>query len=213
MKLKLSIFLFVVSNIFFGQEKQILKNIKIVYSHSLMKDVFLNDYTLIIKDSIAQYNSNREKQKKEINGNTFEIGADIFINNLNLNTNLYKEQRKLESSTLVNSEWFNETKWEITNETKFISGYKAIKATTESYELKKDNPYYQGKAIVWFTMEIPISAGPARYGGLPGLILEIEYEKGNSKYRLKSIVLDTSESLKDINDGKKIIKSDILYWR
>ena len=62
-------------------------------------------------------------------------------------------------------------------------------------------------------MEIPISAGPARYGGLPGLILEIEYEKGNSKYRLKSIVLDTSESLKDINDGKKIIKSDILYWR
>lgn len=196
-----------------GQEKQIPKNIKVVYTHSLMKDVFLNDYTLFIKDSIAQFNSNREKQKKEQNNTTFEINLDKYINNYNLNSSIYNEQRKLESGTLVNSEWINETKWEITNETKLISGYKTIKATTDSYELKKDNPYYQGKAIVWFTMDIPISAGPARYGGLPGLILEVEYEKGNSKYKLKNIELENTESLKDIKDGKKVAKSDILNWR
>jgi GLPGLI family protein len=32
--------------------------------------------------------------------------------------------------------------------------------------------------IAWFALDIPVSAGPDRYTGLPGLILEININKG-----------------------------------
>ncbi len=56
--------------------------------------------------------------------------------------------------------------WDICYEdTLLISGYTAFKATCIK----------NGKALkVWFTPDIPISDGPGRYSGLPGLILILE---------------------------------------
>jgi len=60
-----------------------------------------------------------------------------------------------------NLEIFN---WKIHAETKKIEGYKVQKATTS----------FAGRDYVaWFTPEIPISDGPYKFNGLPGLILEI----------------------------------------
>lgn len=56
--------------------------------------------------------------------------------------------------------------WEIHEEYRQIGQYKAQKATTEH-----PDPNY-GTATAWFTTEIPISGGPDRLWGLPGLILE-----------------------------------------
>ncbi|MDR0824243.1 MAG: GLPGLI family protein [Prevotella sp.] len=53
--------------------------------------------------------------------------------------------------------------WKLQDEKKEIIGYKCQKATT----------LFRGRAwIVWFTNEIPISDGPWKLWGLPGLILE-----------------------------------------
>lgn len=55
-------------------------------------------------------------------------------------------------------------KWNILEATKLISNYKVQKATTT----------YAGRDyIAWFTTEIPITDGPFKFNGLPGLILEI----------------------------------------
>lgn len=53
--------------------------------------------------------------------------------------------------------------WKITNETKQIQNFTCYKATTA----------FRGNTFeAWFTPDIPINAGPWKWYGLPGLILE-----------------------------------------
>lgn len=54
--------------------------------------------------------------------------------------------------------------WEITNETKVISGYNCKKAISKAFD---------GYFVAWFTEDIPVNAGPEKFDGLPGLILYI----------------------------------------
>ncbi|MGO1595001.1 MAG: GLPGLI family protein [Sphingobacterium sp.] len=55
-------------------------------------------------------------------------------------------------------------KWEIFEETKTIAGMSCQKASVN----------YGGRNwIAWFTTDIPISDGPYKFGGLPGLIIEM----------------------------------------
>jgi len=59
---------------------------------------------------------------------------------------------------------YEKPEWEILSDTMTILGYNAQKATTS----------FRGRDYVaWFTMEIPISNGPWKFTGLPGLILNI----------------------------------------
>ena len=56
-------------------------------------------------------------------------------------------------------------KWQIQSETKKILNYTCQKALGE----------FRGrKYIAWFTSDIPLSDGPWKFGGLPGLILEVQ---------------------------------------
>lgn len=64
--------------------------------------------------------------------------------------------------------------WKIWPDTKNIGGFKAQKATSELGGRK-----WTG----WFTDEIQIQDGPYKFSGLPGLILEVEDEKGDHVFR------------------------------
>lgn len=62
------------------------------------------------------------------------------------------------------TEELDQFKWEILAETKSIKDFKVQKAKTS----------FRGRNyIAWFTPEVPISEGPYKFNGLPGLILEI----------------------------------------
>jgi len=54
--------------------------------------------------------------------------------------------------------------WEILPDTKSILGYNCQKATTT---------FRCRDYVAWFTMDIPISNGPWKFAGLPGLILNV----------------------------------------
>lgn len=72
--------------------------------------------------------------------------------------------------------------WEIHDEYKTIGDQRVQKATAP-----RDDDY-EGMTA-WFTTEIPISAGPYRTWGLPGLILELKFNYDfRCTYRLQSIV-------------------------
>src|SRR5690606_17295445 len=68
--------------------------------------------------------------------------------------------------------------WEITNEIKKIKQYTCYKATTS---------FRGNKFVVWFTPEIPINAGPWKWHGLPGLILEAADTDNSEIYILEKI--------------------------
>ncbi len=74
----------------------------------------------------------------------------------------YKESKKI-------------IKWKIISDTLTINGFKCQKATT-SYSGRK----YQA----WFTNEIPISDGPYKFSGLPGLIVKISDSKNHYVFEL-----------------------------
>lgn len=213
MKKLIVIFLILITSISYSQNKQ--KNnvqiINVVYSYETLKGLFINDVELLINKNTAQFFVNiKGGEKKEYRVGQVEQMARYHITNYDLNTNIFSEQRKL-NGKLFTAEWKNDFVWEITNETKEIGGYKVTKAITDSYEIKKGDDFHFGKASAWFTPDIPVSAGPGRYAGLPGLILEIEYERGGTKYKFKSIDFKSNKPLKSIEAGTKTTKDKILY--
>lgn len=67
------------------------------------------------------------------------------------------------------TEPYSEMTWTIGENTKNILGYDCTEATTD----------YHGRTwTAWFTPDIPISDGPWKFHGLPGLILEVSEPSG-----------------------------------
>ena len=62
--------------------------------------------------------------------------------------------------------------WKIGNQIKDVAGYICMKAETE-------DPVKKQKITAWFAQDIPVSAGPERVNGLPGLILELNVNDGD----------------------------------
>ena len=66
--------------------------------------------------------------------------------------------------------------WELVDEKKQIAGFSCQKAQTFAFGRK---------FVAWFTTEIPISDGPYKFRGLPGLIVELYDDK---KYFVFSLI-------------------------
>lgn len=87
-----------------------------------------------------------------------------------------------------------EFEWEILDDMRTLNGFKVQKAKTS----------FRGRDYeVWFTMDIPISLGPWKFSGLPGLILEAKDSKNEVVFTLKSIEELENNSL-DLDYSKNI---------
>lgn len=96
-------------------------------------------------------------------------------------------------------------KWKILNEIKEVNNYVCMKASTFE-PVKKQN------IVAWFTTDIPVSAGPERFGGLPGMILEINIDDDAIVYTPKTITLGLTQQMPLLPKklkGKKV-KLEIL---
>ncbi len=72
----------------------------------------------------------------------------------------------------------NPMKWKLENKESIIAGYKCKKATC----------HFAGRDYVaWYTMEIPISEGPYKFGGLPGLIVKVEDTNREHRFTLNGV--------------------------
>ncbi|WP_299125212.1 GLPGLI family protein [uncultured Tenacibaculum sp.] len=149
-----------------------------------------------------------------------------------------KEHKVLESKEsfgkkfLINSS-SEKLDWELGSETKQIGNYTCFKATmtkkadgldwrnmrrrpknkksdttktkkiTDEIEMPKEI-----KVTAWYTPQIPVSNGPGNYGGLPGLILEIN--EGRTTILCTEIVMNSSEKaeIKEPKKGKKVSKKE-----
>ena len=121
----------------------------------------------------------------------------------------YEKEKKIEiiemmGKTYVLEDSLRAPSWKILNQIKDVAGYICMKAVSE------DTVKHQ-KITAWFTGDIPVPAGPERFYGLPGLIMELEINDGDvlitaSKVELKKV--ETKDLTLPKLKGKKIKDAD-----
>lgn len=67
--------------------------------------------------------------------------------------------------------------WTITSETKKINNFLCYKATLVDV-VENSKGRFEHPVIAWFCPELPYSFGPLKFGGLPGLIIELQTRDG-----------------------------------
>lgn len=90
--------------------------------------------------------------------------------------------------------------WKLTGEQAMYMGHHVLqaKAHPDSTSLE-----------AWFTPDIPVSAGPAQYGGLPGLILTLTVDSNRITYTATAIDTTTPiPTIKAPSDGSKVTRAE-----
>lgn len=89
--------------------------------------------------------------------------------------------------------------WELTSESKMINNYLCYRANATQV-VDNGVGIFTFPIIAWYCPEIPFPYGPKSYGGLPGLILELQ--ERNALFGVQKINLSSSEK-KTIDVPKK----------
>jgi GLPGLI family protein len=97
--------------------------------------------------------------------------------------------------------------WKFLNESKLIDGYECYKTTNE-YIVINSKGKFRHPVVAWYCPQLPYSFGPADYGGLPGLILELQVR--NNVFGVEKIILDhkIEEPIKLPTKGEVITDED-----
>lgn len=142
------------------------------------KGIDVRFYKMIVSENKLLYLHTQKKESKRVGNIQVDIPFNFFSWHYDTSKKRITEQRQLENGKLLVSEFAPDSlHWVVTNESKKILGYQCYKAILPAAEAEKLEVSYQedGDLIVWFTPEIPISAGPERIYGLPGLIMEFTF--------------------------------------
>jgi GLPGLI family protein len=186
-----------------------------------MRKMFQKTYILDFTKSESMF-----KQKQELDGPKVpkSNGAIIMIGGMAGGTDvLYKnikEKRMANKTDLMGKIFLIKDNlvsydWELTGETKNIGNYTCYKAVFEKEEesieikmidgeVKEEKGIKKRTIVAWYTTDIPISNGPKNYGGLPGLILEVN--DGNETIMCSELVLNPSKTIdiKEPTKGKQV---------
>lgn len=159
------------------------------------------------KQSIYQLNKSQEKDQDIVDENDDTVihknfkSIDSYISIDLINKTLYSTGNVDEKTYKVN-ETFPNMNWELSekkDDTKKINNYLCNKATLK----------FRGRNyIAWYTTKIPISFGPWKFTGLPGLILEIYDTTNTYKWTATKIKYPITEKI-DFEIVKKQKLSEI----
>jgi GLPGLI family protein len=149
------------------------------------------------------------------------VGGSNDISYCNLEKGTRVDQREIADKNYVVADSVRKLDWKLTGESKTILNYKVFKATAqrigtrmqmsmENGEMKRQQVADTSSIIAWFTSDIPVSAGPGIYQGqLPGLILEVEENNGQTVFKAVEVSPKVSVSkIKEPKDGKKMTAAE-----
>ncbi|SEM74726.1 GLPGLI family protein [Chryseobacterium taichungense] len=92
--------------------------------------------------------------------------------------------------------------WKILSETRKIGEYKVQKAETD---------FGGRKWTAWFTTDLPYQDGPYKFGGLPGLIVKIEDDKGEYSFDLmKNYKIAAFPTMNQFGNTIKVKRTDYV---
>jgi len=137
------------------------------------------NYELIFKDNKSVYTYKEEESE---GGYSWKKSELVLIRDYKNKS--VKDLKEEIGVTFLVEEPLARTKWKILNEIKEINGYLCMKAETTN--TIKDQTIH-----AWFTDAIPLSGGPEGFGGLPGVILEIDINEGDAVITATEVDLKT----------------------
>jgi GLPGLI family protein len=137
--------------------------------------------TLYFSPTESRYEDSEEKAEPDDEGYSWR--KDVYQIKRNFASNTIYEAVVLLGKTYVIEDTLRPQPWKILNDLKEVAGHLCMNAIWQ--DTLKDQ-----KIVAWFALDIPVPAGPERFHGLPGLILEI-----------------------DVNDGGMIVSADKLDLR
>ncbi|WP_312078452.1 GLPGLI family protein [Chryseobacterium sp.] len=113
-------------------------------------------------------------------------GQKMFRNLTNPNSiKLIKAFPKTREQCIINDEKYK-IDWKLGNEKQNILGFSCHNAIGE----------FRGRRyVVWFTYQIPVSLGPWKLDGLPGLILKVEDKDGVNGYEATQIINQSTNGI------------------
>jgi GLPGLI family protein len=162
--------------------------------------------TLIFNQEASVYknlkNEGNEPMDMEQGGTRVMIKMDepdnITFTDLKNNTQV--EQREFMTRMFL-IDGSTEMKWKFTGNQKTILDYPCQEAILEGAD---------EKTSVWFTPAIPVSAGPGKFGGLPGLILAVDIKDGDNVTTATKVDFSPIDIslLEKPNKGKKVTREE-----
>ncbi|MCW3160578.1 GLPGLI family protein [Chryseobacterium oryctis] len=174
-----------------------------------------NAYLDISAEKSLFYSENRYKRDSIMQKNFQSSGARGFnrdqMESLRSIINYSVEKDKMNQKTLFKDrlgrdiysyEEDRPLNWKISSETMKIGDYKVQKAETD----------FAGRLwTAWFTTDLPYQDGPYKFGGLPGLVIKVEDDKGDYSFDLmKNYKIDEVASLSQFGNVIKVKRPDFL---
>jgi GLPGLI family protein len=150
---------------------------------------------LLFNDSVTYYTYSLEDKMEE---STWSFKKEDYQIYRNYNQQSCFDRIGVLGKTYIVKDEIPKSKWKILGEIKEVSGYVCMKA--ETHDTIKGQ-----KIIAWFTDKILIPSGPGEFGGLPGLILEIDINDKASTIIAESINLDVQPEIIPPKSKGKII--------
>jgi GLPGLI family protein len=135
------------------------------------------------------------------------------------------DQLEFFDKTFIIADSIRAGSWKLSNETKNILGHVCHQATTQNISKRMSMSMENGKmerkevddtsaVTAWFTTDIPVPAAPDMQGQLPGAVLEMETNNGQTVY----VAIEISPkadlpSIKEPAKGKKITPAEFVAER
>ncbi len=194
----------------------------------MMKKQFQKTYLLTFDRSSSVYKQEVELDKPQIGGG-FQMslgnsGSDVFYKNIKDQS--YIDQKETMGKKFLIKDSIAPIEWQLQSNTKHIGEYMCFKATytkqvpkvnlnfnskpdiADENEEEKEPEMEERIITAWYTPQIPVSNGPAKYQGLPGLILEIH--DGKLTVICSKIVINPQEKveIEEPTKGKEVSQKE-----
>lgn len=147
------------------------------------------------------------------------------VTHTNFSTGQVVEQREFGAKNYIITDSIQKLTWKLTDETSTILNYPCHKAVAQRIgkrmNISMNNGQLQHREVAdtvnisaWFTLSIPVPAGPEYQGQLPGLMLQVDIGDGRTIYQAIEVATQVDVStIKPPAKGKKITAEAFIKER
>jgi GLPGLI family protein len=125
--------------------------------------------TLQYNASESRYEDSEERAEPEDDG--FSWRKEAYVIRRNFDNGTTHDVIQMLGKTYILEDSTHAQRWKVKNDLKEVAGHLCMNASWE-------DTIKQQKIDVWFALDIPVPGGPERLCGLPGLILEADFNNG-----------------------------------